>query len=485
MDFFGDPNLFEGLAQDCFSSGSMSLADELDLASGFEPSLINPVVAEKHPGMVANSVPSANPPGLHYSQHMGQFDGMKVQSSVTQSFANNSGGDNGVGVPFMNQQSHFQESSMNQTPQTNGLYSHNSPIWEEQRSQQILNQHQLSAQHQINTQTLHQHTKSYQEHPNFYYHGSVSSHQGHHNSVNSVGSPFHPGADPGSHSRSKPYHNVPVISATSQQQNRYQLGQGLQGFSGVSEVEDNNLGFHMQSSPEAFVLSSSSASLPSSYPSSQYSFPGQTLPLINASQPLSAAPVTLTTTTTAISSSSDLGSQESSCPFLTSQTTPIKVPGSRPQECPFSSLQTSKPSQDVYSSAQMFSEGLDSFSTTNGRFSQQEEDAQSSGFRDLDETLLEHHHEGIEGIGEGHDLLEDELLPQLEAFVQEETSSRSWTNTGQDEKPQEEAVEDKDMAFEHSLLSCYEPQISLSPQPSAADTGGLGSECLICSACQF
>uniref|UniRef100_A0AAR2L4V2 DNA helicase n=1 Tax=Pygocentrus nattereri TaxID=42514 RepID=A0AAR2L4V2_PYGNA len=434
MDFFGDPNLFEGLAQDCFSSGSVSLADELDLASEFEPSLINPVVADKHPGM------------------MGQFDGMKVRSSMTQSFTNNTGGDNGVGVPFMNQQSHFQESSMNQAPQTNGLYSHNSPIWEEQR-------HQLSTQHQINTQTLHQHTKSYQEHPNFYYHGSVSSHQGHHSSVNSVGSPFHPGPDPGSHSRSKPYHNVPVISATSQQQNRYQLGQGLQGFSGVSEVEDNNLGFHMQSSPEAFVLSSSSASLPSSYPSSQYSFPGQTLPLVNASQTLSAAPVTLTTTTTAISSGSDLGGQESTCPFLTSQRTPIKVPGSQPQECPFSSLQTSKPSQDAYGSAQMFSEGLDSFSTTNGRFSQQEEDAHSSGFQDLDETLLEHQHEGIEGIGEGHDLLEDELLPQLEAFVQEETSSRSWTNTGQDEKPQEETVEDKDMAFERSLLSCYESQV--------------------------
>uniref|UniRef100_A0AAR2M6Q6 Chromodomain helicase DNA binding protein 9 n=1 Tax=Pygocentrus nattereri TaxID=42514 RepID=A0AAR2M6Q6_PYGNA len=513
MDFFGDPNLFEGLAQDCFSSGSVSLADELDLASEFEPSLINPVVADKHPGMVTNSVPSANPPGLHYSQQMGQFDGMKVRSSMTQSFTNNTGGDNGVGVPFMNQQSHFQESSMNQAPQTNGLYSHNSPIWEEQRvnayhhqqlqhqqhqqihlkqqlhqqqqfqrqlqphqgqqqhqhqynqqqsrlqqSQQMLNQHQLSTQHQINTQTLHQHTKSYQEHPNFYYHGSVSSHQGHHSSVNSVGSPFHPGPDPGSHSRSKPYHNVPVISATSQQQNRYQLGQGLQGFSGVSEVEDNNLGFHMQSSPEAFVLSSSSASLPSSYPSSQYSFPGQTLPLVNASQTLSAAPVTLTTTTTAISSGSDLGGQESTCPFLTSQRTPIKVPGSQPQECPFSSLQTSKPSQDAYGSAQMFSEGLDSFSTTNGRFSQQEEDAHSSGFQDLDETLLEHQHEGIEGIGEGHDLLEDELLPQLEAFVQEETSSRSWTNTGQDEKPQEETVEDKDMAFERSLLSCYESQ---------------------------
>uniref|UniRef100_A0AAR2JK17 DNA helicase n=1 Tax=Pygocentrus nattereri TaxID=42514 RepID=A0AAR2JK17_PYGNA len=438
MDFFGDPNLFEGLAQDCFSSGSVSLADELDLASEFEPSLINPVVADKHPGMVTNSVPSANPPGLHYSQQMGQFDGMKVRSSMTQSFTNNTGGDNGVGVPFMNQQSHFQESSMNQAPQTNGLYSHNSPIWEEQRvnayhHQQL--QHQQHQQIHLKQQLHQQQQFQRQLHP------------------------FHPGPDPGSHSRSKPYHNVPVISATSQQQNRYQLGQGLQGFSGVSEVEDNNLGFHMQSSPEAFVLSSSSASLPSSYPSSQYSFPGQTLPLVNASQTLSAAPVTLTTTTTAISSGSDLGGQESTCPFLTSQRTPIKVPGSQPQECPFSSLQTSKPSQDAYGSAQMFSEGLDSFSTTNGRFSQQEEDAHSSGFQDLDETLLEHQHEGIEGIGEGHDLLEDELLPQLEAFVQEETSSRSWTNTGQDEKPQEETVEDKDMAFERSLLSCYESQV--------------------------
>ncbi|KAI4874998.1 hypothetical protein NFI96_003222 [Prochilodus magdalenae] len=537
MEFFGDPNLFEGLATDCFGSGSVSLADELDLGSGFEAPLINPVGAEKHPGMVGNSVPSANPPGLHYSQQMGQFDGMKVQTSMAQSFPNSSGGDNGIRGPFMSQPSHFQESSMNHAPQTNGLYSNNSPLWEEprvnsyhhpqmqhqhqqlhlnkqlhqqqqfqqqlqqprqgqqphphqysqqhshlQQSQQMLGQHQLSAQHQINTQTLHQHPKSYQEHPSFYYHGNVPSHQGHHRSVNPEGSPFHPGADPGSHSRAKTYHDVPIIPAPSRQQNRFQLGQELQGF---SEAEDNNLGFHVQSSPEAYVLSSCSASLPSSYASSQYSFPGQPPSVVSVPQSLSAAPVTLTTTTTAISSGSNLGGQESSCPFLSGPIleqqqqprTRIQVPRSQPQECPFSSLQTSKPAQDAYGSSQMFSDGLDSFSTTNGRFSQQEEDAHGGGFQGLDETLLDHQHGVIEGIGEGHDLLEDELLPQLEAFVQEETSGRSWADTRPDEKPQEEAVaekEEEDMAFEHSLPLCYELQLE-HPHTVPAD-GAVGVE---------
>lgn len=118
--------------------------------------------------------------------------------------------------------------------------------------------------------------------------------------------------------------------------------------------------------------------------------------------------------------------------------------------------------QGAYGSSQMFSEGLDSFSTTNGHFSQQEEsciasqNADSSGFQGLDEALLDH-----DEIGEGPSLLGDELLPQLEAFVQEETSNRSWANAGHDEKTQEEAVEDEeeeDMDFEHSL-PCYESQV--------------------------
>ncbi|XP_049327358.1 chromodomain-helicase-DNA-binding protein 9 isoform X4 [Astyanax mexicanus] len=529
MDFFGDPNLFEGLAQDCFDSGSVSLADELDLGSGFDPPLVNPVGAEKHPGMVANSVPSANPPGLHYSQSMAQFEGMKVQTSMPQSFSN-SGGDHSVGGPFLNQQSHFQEPSMNQVSQTNGLYPSNSPIWGEQRvhayhqhlqqhqqqqlkqqlhqqqiqqqlhhhqgqqqhpqhphqynhqhshlqqSQQI-RQHQLPAQHQmphqqINAQSMHQHT-------NFYYHGpsNVPSHQGHHSSVNPEGSPFHPGADAGPRSRPKPYAEVPIIPTTSEQHGRFQLAQELQGFSRVSEAQDNNLGFHVQSSPETYALSSCSANLAPSFPPSQYSFPGHPPAATNASHPLSVAPVTLTTTTAAIASGSDHGGQTSNCPFLSDplmeqQRGQIQIPRRQLQECPFSSLQTSKPAQqDTYGSSQMFSEALDSFPATNGYLSQQDENratnpsgSSCSGFQGLDETLMDHQSEDIDRIAEGHDLLGDELLPQLEAFVHEETSSRSWTSTKQDKTAEEEGVKrdtikkepGDNLAFERSLPSYYE-----------------------------
>uniref|UniRef100_A0A8B9L3E0 Chromodomain helicase DNA binding protein 9 n=1 Tax=Astyanax mexicanus TaxID=7994 RepID=A0A8B9L3E0_ASTMX len=432
MDFFGDPNLFEGLAQDCFDSGSVSLADELDLGSGFDPPLVNPVGAEKHPGMVANSVPSANPPGLHYSQSMVQFEGMKVQTSMPQSFSN-SGGDHSVGGPFLNQQSHFQEPSMHQVSQTNGLYPSNSPIWGEH---QQIRQHQLPAQHQmphqqINAQSMHQHT-------NFYYHGpsNVPSHQGHHSSVNPEGSPFHPGADAGPRSRPKPYAEVPIIPTTSEQHGRFQLAQELQGFSRVSEAQDNNLGFHVQSSPETYALSSCSANLAPSFPPSQYSFPGHPPAATNQ------------------------------------QRGQIQIPRRQLQECPFSSLQTSKPAQqDTYGSSQMFSEALDSFPATNGYLSQQDENratnpsgSSCSGFQGLDETLMDHQSEDIDRIAEGHDLLGDELLPQLEAFVHEETSSRSWTSTKQDKTAEEEGVKrdtikkepGDNLAFERSLPSYYE-----------------------------
>ncbi|XP_066511346.1 chromodomain-helicase-DNA-binding protein 9-like isoform X2 [Hoplias malabaricus] len=228
----------------------------------------------------------------------------------------------------------------------------------------------------------------------------------------------------------------------------------------------------MQSSPEGYVLPSCSASLSSSYSSSLYSFPGQPPPGVNASQSLSAVPGTLTTTRAAIPSASNIGGQESRCPFLSEslmeqqqQKSQIQVTGSQAQECLFNS----KAAQDAYGS-QMFSEGLDSFSTTNGHFSQPEhncttsQNASSSGFQGLDETLLDHQHGGIEEIVEGHNLLGDELLPHLEAFVQEETFSRSWTNTRHDEKLQVEAVEHEEgIPLEHSL-----------PQPPKNTNGSSG-----------
>lgn len=513
MDYFSDPNIFE----DCFPSGHVSLADELDLGSGFDPLQLNAVDAEKHPGMVAGSMPSANQHGVDYHQQMGQFDGMKVQTSMAQSFPTQ-GGDSNVGGVFINEQAHFQDPTLNQTPQTNGLYPNSSPVWGEQRAnayhhqrlqqqhqhqqlqrhkqhlrqqqfqeqfqhrqghqrhqhqfnqqhshlqqgQQVLSQHQLSAQHQmshqqINPQTLHQHTKSYPDHTNFYYQGNVPSHQGHHSTINSEGSPFHPGVDP----QSKSFLDVQMIAATSQQQSGFEMAQTVQGFPGVSAPEDNNLGYHIQSSPAAYTLSSCSASMASSYPSSQYSFPGQPPPVVTSSQPHSTIPP-----------GSEIGTRNSSCLFMADpimeqqqKGSQIQVPGSHPQECPFRSLQPSKPVQDAYGASEMFSEGLASFSATNGPFSHEIENSHSvsgSGFQGLDEvSLLDHQHGGIGAIGEGHNILEDELLPELEAFVQEETSS--WNNARHGEEPRAKAVNDsggkEEVDFKESLTLRYKAQV--------------------------
>lgn len=511
MDYFGDSNIFE----DCFTSGHVSLADELDLGSGFDSLPLSGVDAEKHPGMVAGSMPSASQHEVDYRQQMGQFDGMKVQTSMAQSFPTQGGGRN-VGGVFINEQSHFQNPTMNQAPQTNGLYPNNSPIWGDRRAnayhhqqlqhqqlqqhqqqrhkqhlrqqqfqeqfqhrqgqqrhqhqfsqqhshlqqgQQVLSQHQLSAQHQmphqqINPQTLHRHTKSYPDHTNFYYQGNVTSHQGHHSAINPEGSPFHPGVDP----QSKSYFDVPMMAATSQQQSGFEMAQTVQGFPGVPDTEDNNLGYHVQSSPAGYTLSSCSASMASSYPSSQYSFPGQPPPVVTSSQTHSTIP-----------SGSEIGTRNSSYLFMANTIMEQQPKGSQvqvPQECPFRALQPSKPVQDAYGASEMFSEGLASFSTANGPFVHEMENSHSvsgTGFQGLDEvSLLDHRHGGIGAIGEGHNILEEELLPELEAFVQEETSS--WNNTRHDEDPQRKAVNDsegeEDMDFKDSLTLSYKAQVS-------------------------
>lgn len=498
MDYFADPNIFE----DCFPSGHVSLADELDLGSGFDPLQLSAVDAEKHPGMVVGSMPSASQHGVDYHQQMGQFEGMKVQTSMAQAFPTQ-GGDSRVGGIFINEQSHFQDPTMNRAPQTNGLYTNSGPIWGERRAnaydhqrlqhqqlqqhrhkqhlhqqqfqeqfqhrqgqqrhqhqfsqqlqqgQQVLSQHQLSAQHQIphqqmNPQTLHRHAKSYPDHNSFYYQGNVASHQAHHSAINSEGSPFHPGVDP----QSKSYLDVQMIATTSQQQSGFEMAQTVQGFPGVPDTEDNNLGYHVQSSPAAYTLSSS-------YPSSQYSFPGQTPPVVTSSQPHSAIPP-----------GSEIGTRTSSCLFMADPIMEQQPKGSQlqvPGRCPFRTLQPSKPVQDVYGASEMFSGSLASFSTTNGPFSHEIENnhrVSGGGFQGLDEvSLLDHQHGGIGEIGEGHNILEDELLPELEAFVQEETSS--WGNTRHDGELQRKSVNgsegEEDVDFKGSLTLRYKAQVS-------------------------
>lgn len=62
----------------------------------------------------------------------------------------------------------------------------------------------------------------------------------------------------------------------------------------------------------------------------------------------------------------------------------------------------------------------------------------SNGFQ-VEQALLREQHGGrLEDLGEAPDLLEDDLLPQLEALDQEESTNHSWVNAGLENERQEE-----------------------------------------------
>lgn len=228
MDYFGDPNLFEGLAPDCFSSGSVSLADELDLGTELDPLHMN---HEKH----------------HVTQH---------------------------GLNFCPQLEtfQFQDPNLNRVPHSNGVYPTNRLVWGEQRMDVYHNQrlqHQFQHcpaqvqrhpefqhrrpilnQHQIPQPTL-RHTKNFQDQNDIYYQTNLACQQDHQRSMNMTGSSFHP-------SPNLQVHTAPIIP---------QHREGY-GFHGVPEHRSNP-SFHVQPSPAAYT-----------HPPPHFSFAAQTPPTV-------------------------------------------------------------------------------------------------------------------------------------------------------------------------------------------------------------
>uniref|UniRef100_A0A672QTB8 Chromodomain helicase DNA binding protein 9 n=1 Tax=Sinocyclocheilus grahami TaxID=75366 RepID=A0A672QTB8_SINGR len=367
MDFFDDPSIFGGgldsLVQDDpgFTPGTVSLDDELHLGPSLEPLQGD-----------AGSRSSAIQHGIPYSQPMTHFDTMKAQTSMEQSFPGTEGGGND-GRAFLPQQQSFQGHTMNHVPQTKGLFLHNSPMWgnhdqkgtnyhqHNQHHQQIhhqqlqhkqlqqqqqfqlhqaqhqrysqqhqhlqqrphsRNQHPISDElqlphQQIAHQGLHHIGKTYQEHTGFYYESSIPqnhsqhghhnslnhSQHGHHNSLNVEGSPFHPMVE------------ASMMSGSSQQHGGFQIAQGVQGFTTGPRLEDNDLAFPVQSSPATHSFPTDSVSHASSYPTARYTLTAQPLPIVNATQSYSSTPVSMTTSSVAISSlASNL--LDTGCPFL-------------------------------------------------------------------------------------------------------------------------------------------------------------------------
>lgn len=526
MDFFDDPNIFGGgldsLVQDDpgFTPGSVSLDDELHLG----PSLDNLQVD-------AGSRSSTIQHGIPYSQPVGHFDTVKAQTSMEQSFPGPEVGSND-GRAFLQQQQPFQGHTMNQVPQTNGLFLHNSPMWGNhdqkgnnyhqhhqhhqqlhqqlqhkqfqqqqqfqqhqaqhqqyshqhlQQRQHSLNQHPISNQlqlpHQHTHQGLHEIPKTYQEHLNFYYEGNVPqnhSQQRHHNSLSVEGSPFHPTVAPSGHSQSKQYLEASMRPVSSQHSG-FQVAQGVQGFTTGPRLEDNDLAFPVQSSPATHSFSTDSVSHASSYPTARY-----VPPVVNETQSYSSAPVSITTSSMVISSSaSDL--LDTGCPFLSNsgmehQQQQVQIPGSPAQQCP---LRSSKSDQNPFSSSEVFSDGLNSFSANRpfstaerrscdvpGSLVANQSVSSINGLQALEEVLLgEQPDQRLDNLGEASDLMGDELLPQLEALDQEENSNHSWINVGlgndrEEEVKEQEGMEDVPMAYSvqvrEAVLSSF-PNVS-------------------------
>lgn len=512
MDFFDDPNIFGGeldsLVQDDpgFTPGAVSLDDELHLG----PSLENLQVD-------AGPRSSTIQHGIAYSQPVGHFDTVKAQTSIEQSFPGPDVGSND-GRAFLSQQQPFQRHTMNQVPQTNGLFLHNSPMWGNhdhkgnnyhqhhqhhqqlhqqlqhkhfqqqqqfqqhqaqhqqyshqhlQQRQHSLNQHPISNQlqlphQQIAHQGLHHIGKTYQEHLNFYYEGSVPqnhSQQHHHNSLSVEGSPFHPTVAPSGHSQSKQYLEASMRPVSSQQSG-FQVAQGVQGFTTGPRLEDNDLAFPVQPSPATHSFPTDSVSHASSYPTARYA-----PPVVNETQSYSSAPVSITTSSMAISpSASNL--LDTGCPFLSNsgmehQQQQVRIPGSPAQQCP---LRSSKSDQNPFNSSEVFSDGLNSFSSDRpfstaerrtcdvpGPLVANQSVSSINGFQALEEVLLgEQHDQRLDDLSEGPDLIGDELLPQLEALDQEENSNHSWINVGlgngrDEEVKEQESMEDVPMVYD-------------------------------------
>uniref|UniRef100_A0A673K0X6 Chromodomain-helicase-DNA-binding protein 9-like n=1 Tax=Sinocyclocheilus rhinocerous TaxID=307959 RepID=A0A673K0X6_9TELE len=437
MDFFDDPSIFGGgldsLVQDDpgFTSGTVSLDDELHLGPSLEPLQVD-----------AGSRSSAIQHGIPYSQPMTHFDTMKAQTSMEQSFPGTEGGGND-GRAFLPQQQSFQGHTMNDVPQTNGLFLHNSPMWGN-HDQKGNNYHQHNQHHQqIHHQQL-QH-KQLQQQQQFQLHQAQhqqysQQHQHLQQRQHSQGSPFHPMVE------------ASMMSGSSQQHGGFQIAQGVQGFTTGPRLEDNDLAFPVQSSPATHSFPTDSVSHASSYPTARYTLTAQPLPIVNATQSYSSTPISMTTSSVAISSSAS-NLLDTGCPFLSNsgrehQQQQVHMPGNPAHRCP---LNSSKSDQDPFRSSKVFPDGLNVNHDVPGPLVTSQSVSSSNGFQALEEVLLGQQHCHRLDLGEAPDLLGDVLLPQLEALDQEESSNHSWINAGlendQEDVKDEEGMEDVPVVY--------------------------------------
>ncbi|KPP73239.1 hypothetical protein Z043_107693 [Scleropages formosus] len=478
MDFFDDPTLFdgglEGLPDEGFSAGSVSLVDELNLTAEFEPLQVDSLGAGKHPGLAPSSSSQQN---LTFEQQIDHFGALKAPLSVAQPFSVSDSSTNGSGT-VLAQHVQFHNSPLHQAPQTNGLFPNNSPMWGNQDQngnafhqlpQQQSHHHQHLDQHrhfQPHLQGLHQHGKAFSEHQDYFYQGTQaqkqqqqqqqqqqqayhSQHQSFSPSPECNGALYHHGGITNAYKLPKSHLGGDSSSfpcSPQRQQGRMQSCQGNQKYPG--STEDMALPYSRSSISSA--LSACSVSSGAAYSTTQYP--------LSASRPLASAPVPATTTASPRAATlrssmpefSGAGDAFSLLPGMGQQQPQHQGPLNQAGDCPFQGLQLPSQAQGNYGSSEMFSESMSCYP---GPGSQHPSGPQggceplippansSNGYEALVENLLppiEANSEEFEGL-EGPDLLGDDLLPQLEPSLnqkaplgQQEESNYSWTNGSQE-----------------------------------------------------
>lgn len=479
MDFFDDSSIFPGaleeLSNESFAPPSVFApgVDEL-ISSEFE-SL--PVVgAGKHPGIGSSS----SQQGLNFEPQIDHFGLLKSPHSIGQPYVSNCTTSEGGHV--LGQHAQYHGSPLHQTPQANGLFPDSSPMWgnqdqngngfhqlpQQQSHHQHVHQHRHLQPHQqlAGSQTLHQQGKAFPEHQEFmFFPGNQVQKQqqpqrNHHGQLQSFslntecnGALYRQGGILNAFKQPNPHINADSVSfpcGNQQQQSRMQNCQGAQKY--PTSTENMVMPFSREPTSSAHCSVSSGAS----YCNVQYRLPGQPVLSASAAQSSTHVPANTTSSTTVpilSRSMREFSGAEDAFSLLQEmdQHQPRQqVSINQAGDCPFPAMRLPAQAQEDYSSSEIFSEDVVSYS---GPITQHPTASQgscgplippvnSNGYDDLVENLLpqiDAQTGEFEGL-EASDLLEDDLLPQLESEVltqrlpleQHKESNYSWTNGNQE-----------------------------------------------------
>ncbi|KAG9352556.1 hypothetical protein JZ751_020970 [Albula glossodonta] len=472
MDFFDDSNLFigglEGLSDEGFAAGPMSLVDDLNLGAGYAPLQMEPLAAEKHPclGPPSSSVPSHH--DVPFEQQAVYYNGAKAPQPMGQMFP---GSGNSCGSLPQHQ---YCSSSLQQAHQAHRLFPDSSPMWgnqsqngnpyhclpQQHQEQQHLNQypHVQSSQHQTPAQALHhhgkvfvQHNQQHQQNQPAFFQGNPSQRQQQQQqtcpnlasrfNAEQNGSLFNHRGAANTFNQHKSYedmHGALFSGGPEQQQNRML---GFQGdFMYPGPTPDVAQSFATLHSHPSCSVSSGAACSPSS-------FSPHVQPALKVGGPLPPTPATTAGQATPHSSMPESSGAGDAFSMLsgTDQHQQQQFSISLGGECPFQAMQA----QGNYPESEMFTEGTGCLpGSANELHSNRQEHCESNllpaacrnGFQALGQTLLPQagaHTSVFEGL-EAPDLLGDDLLPPLEptldqdtAFEQQHKSNCPWINHNQ------------------------------------------------------